>query len=57
MGRTRGADRDGDDHRRGPIGSNAEAARWVNFLDTLMRHFPPGSVGGLACRVITTAGG
>jgi len=57
MGRTPGADRDGDDHRRGPIGSNAQAARCVNFLDTLMRHFPPGAVGGLACRVVTTAGG
>lgn len=57
MGRTQGVDRDGDDHRRGPIGSNAQAARWVNFPDTLMRHILPRAVGGLAFRVVTAAGG
>ena len=56
MGRTRGAERDGDDHRRGPIGSNAQAARCVNFLDTLMRHFLPGAVGGLARGVVAFPG-
>jgi hypothetical protein len=56
-GRTRGVDRDGDGHRRSPIGFDAQAARWVNFLDTLMRHFLSGAVGGLACCVVAAAGG
>jgi len=56
MGRTQGVNRDGDDHRRGPIGSNAQAARWVNFLDTLMRHFLAGAVVRLARGVVTSPG-
>jgi hypothetical protein len=57
IGLARGADRDGGDHRRGPVGAHAQAARWVNFPDTLMRHFLAGAVGGLALRVIPAAGG
>jgi len=57
IGRTHGANRDADDHRRGPISTHDQAARWVNFLDTLMRHFLPSAVGGLALRVVTAAGG
>jgi hypothetical protein len=56
MWRTRGAARDAGDHRRGPISTHDQAARFVNFLDTLMRHFLPGAVGRLARRVVTAAG-
>jgi len=56
IGHTQGADRGGDDHRRGPIGSNAQAARWVNFPDTQMRHFLPGAVLGLARGVVALPG-
>jgi hypothetical protein len=55
IGRTRGANRDADDHRRGPISTHDQAARWVNFLDTLMRHYLPGAVGALALRVVAAA--
>jgi hypothetical protein len=57
IGLARGADRDGDDHRRGPIGSEAQAARLVNFPDTLMRHFLLCPVAGLPLRMIAAAGG
>jgi len=56
IGHTHGADRDAGDHRRGPISKHDQAARWVNFLDTLMRHFLSGAVGGLALRVVAFAG-
>jgi len=56
MGHTHGADRDAGDHRRGPISTHAQADCCVNFVDTLMRHFLPRTVGGLARSVIAAPG-
>jgi len=56
MRHTHGADRDAGDDRRGPISTHAQAAFWVNFVDTLMRHFLPRTVGGLARSVIAAPG-
>src|SRR6266540_896278 len=56
MRHTHGADRDAGDDRRGPISTHAQAAFWVNFVDTLMHHFLPRTVGGLARSVIAPPG-
>jgi hypothetical protein len=56
IGHTHGADRDAGDHRRGPISKHAQAARCVNFVDTLMRHFLAGAVVRLARRMVTPPG-
>jgi hypothetical protein len=56
IGHTHGADRDAGDHRRGPICTHDQAARCVNFLDTLMRHFLAGDVGRLPSGVIAGTG-
>jgi hypothetical protein len=57
IGCARGADREAGEHRRSPIGAHRHPARTVNFMDTLMRHFLSGAVGGLAFSVVTLPGG